>query len=100
MQDFVVGGLKNNPAISTAFICFLTKQTSANVVSGVGGQMKTLTDAVTLLKGSVAAATTATKEATQAAKKANARATTANTNANAAKNGLNSLYEKNSTLKR
>ncbi len=100
MQDFVAGGLKNNPAISTAFVCFLTKQTSANIASGVNGQIKTLTDAVAMLKGSVSAATTAAKEATQAAKEANARATTANTNADAAKNGLNALYSKNSNLKR
>ncbi len=100
MQDFVVGGLKNNSAISTTFIRFLTKQTSANVASGVGGQMKTVTDTVTMQKGSVTAATTAAKEATQAAKEANACATTANTNADTAKNSLNSLYAKNLTLKR
>jgi hypothetical protein len=100
MQDFVAGGLKNNPAISTAFVHFLTKQMSANVASGVGRQIKTLTDAVATLKGSVSAATIAAKEATQAAKEANARATTANTNADATKNGLNALYLKNYTLKR
>ncbi len=100
MQDFVAGGLKNNLAILTAFVRFLTKQTLANVASGVGRQIKTLTDAVATLKGSVSTATTAAKEATKAAKEANAWAMTANTNADAAKNGLNALYSKNSTLKR
>ncbi len=99
MQEFVDGGLKNNPTILTAFVRFLTKQTSANVASGVGEQIKTLSDAMATLKGSVSAATSAAKEATQAAKEANTRATIANTNADAAKNGLNELYSKNSTLK-
>ena len=100
MHDFVKGGLKNNPAISTAFVRFLTRQTAQNVASGIGSQLKTISDSVASMKGTVSAATTAAKEATQAAKEANARATTANTNADAAKNGLNSLYSKNSTLKR
>ena len=68
--------------------------------SGVGGQIKTLTDTIAMLKGSVAAATTANKEASQTAKEAYMRATMANTNANAAKNAVNLIYSKNSTLKR
>jgi hypothetical protein len=100
MQEFVEGGLKNNPAISTAFVRFLTRQTLANIAPGVGGQIKTLSDALATLKGSVSAATTAAKEATQAAKEANARAmTAANTKSDVAKNGLNALYSKNLTLK-
>jgi len=100
MHDFVKSGLKNNPAISTAFVRFLTRQTAQNVASGIGSQLKTISDSVASMKETVSAATTAAKEATQAAKEANTRATTANTNADAAKNGLNSLYSKNSTLKR
>ena len=100
MHNFVKGGLKNNPAISKAFVRFLTQQTAQNVASGIGSQLKTISNSVASMKGTVSAATTAAKEATQAAKEANARATTANTNADAAKNGLNSLYSKNSTLKR
>ena len=100
MQEFVEGGLRNNPAISTAFIRFLTRMTGGNVSAGVGGQIKALTDSIATLKGAATAATAAAKEATQTAKEANTRATTANTNADAAKNSINSLYSKNSTLKR
>ena len=38
MQEFVEGGLRNNPAILTAFIRFLTKMTGGNVSAGVGGR--------------------------------------------------------------
>ena len=93
MQEFVEGGLRNNPAISVAFIRFLTKMTGGNVSAGISGQIKALTDSIATLKG-------AAKEATQTAKEANTRATTADTNADAAKNSINSLYSKNSTLKR
>ncbi len=95
MQEFVEGGMRNNPAISTAFIRFLTKMTGGNVSAGVGGQINSLTDSIVTLKGAATAATVATKEATQTAKEAN----TANTNADTAKNSVNSLYSKNSTLK-
>jgi hypothetical protein len=81
-------------------LCNLTKQTGGNVSSGVGGQIKTLTDSIATLKGSVAAAMATAKEASQAAKEANARATTANTNADATKNAVNLIYTKNSSLKR
>jgi hypothetical protein len=91
MQEFVEGGLKNNLAILTAFVRFLTKQTGGNVTSGVGGQIKALTDMVATLKGLVSTATSAAKEAAQAAKEANTRATMANTNADAAKNAVNSI---------
>ena len=39
MQEFVEGGLRNNPAILTAFIRFLTKMTGGNVSVGIGGQI-------------------------------------------------------------
>jgi hypothetical protein len=100
MQEFVEGGLRNNPAILTAFIRFLTKMTGGNVLAGVGGQIKALTDSIATLKGAVTAATAAAKEATQTAKEANTRASSANMNADAAKNSVNSLYSKNTTLKR
>ena len=85
-----------------AFIRFLTKMTGGNVSAGVSGQIKALTDSIATLKvkGAATAATAAAKEATQTAKEANTRATTANMNADAAKNSINSLYSKNSTLKR
>ncbi len=81
-----------------AYVQFLTKQMGGDVVSGVGGQIKALTDAVATLKGLVSAATSAAKEATQAVKEANTRATTANTNTDVAKNAVNTIYLKNSTL--
>jgi hypothetical protein len=101
MQEFIKGGIKNNPAISTSTACvrFRTKQTGGNVFSGVCSQIKALTDTVAMLNGLVSVVTSAAKEATQAAKEANTRATTANTNAEAAKNAVNSIYLKNSTLK-
>jgi hypothetical protein len=53
MQEFVEGGLRNNPAISTAFIRFLTKMMGGNVSVGVGGQIKALTDSIVTLTGAV-----------------------------------------------
>jgi hypothetical protein len=100
MQGFVQGGLTHNPAINSAFVPFLTKQMGGNVTLGMGSQIKALSDTMATLKGSVTAATSATKEAVQTAKEANTRATTANTNADAAKNAVNLIYSKNSTLKR
>jgi hypothetical protein len=67
MQEFVDGGLKNNPAILTAYVRYLTKQTGGNAPSGIGGQLKALADTVVMLKGTVSVATTAAKEATVAA---------------------------------
>jgi hypothetical protein len=99
MQGYVQGGLTHNPAINSAFVCFLTKQMGRNVVSGTGSQIKALSNTVATLKGSVMVVTSATKEAAQTAKEANTCATTANTNADAAKNAVNSIYSKNSTLK-
>jgi hypothetical protein len=100
MQEFVQGGLKNNSAISTGYVRFLTKTTGGNVASGVGGQLKTLTNTIATLKSMVATAAKEAKEAAQAAKEANTHASLANTNADAAKNAVNSIYTKKSTLKR
>ncbi len=64
---------------------------------GAGGQIKTLSDTISTLKGSVAGAA---REVAHGAKEANMRTTLANTNARAAKNAVNSIYTKNSSLKR
>jgi hypothetical protein len=100
MQGLIQGGLRENPAICSAFVHFLTKQTGGNVALGVGSQLKTLAETVTTLKGSVSAATGAAKEATQVAKEATTCASMANTTANTAKNAVNAIYSKKSTLKR
>jgi hypothetical protein len=100
MQEFVQGSLKHNPAICSAFIQFLMKQTAVNVASGIGSQIKTLLDTIATLKGLMLVAASAAKEAAQLAKEANTWASTANANADVAKNAVNSIYTKNSSLKR
>ena len=100
MQEFVEGGLRNNPAVLMAFIRFLTKMTGENVLADVGGQIKALSDSIATLKGAATAVTAVAKDATQTAEEANTRATMANKNIDVAKNSVNSLYSKNPTLKR
>jgi hypothetical protein len=100
MQEFVQGGLKYDSAILTAYVQFLTKTMGGNVASGIGGQLKMLTNTIATLKSLVAMEAKEAKEAAQAAKKANTRASLANTNADAAKNAVNTIYTKKSTLKR
>ncbi len=99
IQEIVQGGLKYNSAISTANVQFLTKTTGGNVASGVGGQLKTLTNMIATLKSLVTMVAKEAKEVAQAAKEANTHASFANMNADAAKNAVNSIYTKNSTLK-
>jgi hypothetical protein len=77
MQEFVQGGLKYNFAISTAYVQFLTKTMGGNVASGIGGQLKTLTNMIDMLKSLVATAAKEAKEAAQVAKEANTRASLA-----------------------
>ncbi len=67
---------------------------------GVGGQIKTLSDTISTLKGLVVVAAKKAKEVAQVAKEANTWATLADTNADAAKNAVNSIYTNNSSLKR
>ncbi len=99
MQGFIHGRLRENLAICSAFVHFLTKQTGGNVALGVGGQLKTLAETVTTLKSLVSTAAGAAKEATQAAKDATSHISMANTTADAAKNAVNAIFSKNSTLK-
>ena len=100
MQEFVQGGLHNNSTIATAFMRFLVKTSAGNAAGGGGGQLKTLTDKVDKLQTAVALATTTSKDALKDSKEALTRASTANTQADNARNAVNSLYAKNSTLKR
>jgi len=101
MQEFVQGGLKSHPAIGSAFIRFLTKQTGNNVASGVGVQLGKLTTAVDRIESLAKTADTAAKDAARGSKEANARTATANLTAERASGeGLKTLYTKNSTLKR
>ena len=99
MQEFVQGGLKSHPAIGSAFIRFLTKQTGNNVALGIGVQLEKLTTAVDRIESLAKMADTAAKDAARVSKKANARAATANLTAKKASEGLKMLYTKNSTLK-
>jgi len=100
MQEFVQGGLKSHPAIGSAFIRFLTKQTGNNVASGVGVQLGKLTTAVDRIETLAKTAETAAKDASRVSKEANARAATANLTAEKASEGLRTLYTKNTILKR
>ena len=100
MQEFVQGGLKSHPAIGSAFIRFLTKQTGNNVASGVGIQLGKLSTAVDRIESLAKTADTAAKDASRVAKEATTRAATANGTAEKASDGLKSLYAKNSTLRR
>ena len=79
---------------------FLVKTSAGNAAGGGGGQLKTLTDKVDKLQTAVALATTTSKDALKDSKEALTRASTANTQADNARNAVNSLYAKNSTLKR
>jgi hypothetical protein len=81
MDKFVCDGMKYNPAISAAFVCFLTKQMGNNVGAGIGGM-------ITKLKSRLHAAEAAAKEALQMVKEASKRATGASTAADTCKTAL------------
>ena len=100
MQEFIQGGLKSHPAIGSAFIRFLTKQTGNNVASGVGVQLGKLTESIGRVDTLAKTADAAAKEAARVVKEANGRSSAANTTAEKANDGLKLLYTKNSTLKR
>ncbi len=100
MQEFVQGGLKSHPAIGSAFIRFLTKQTGNNVALGVGVQLRKLTEFVSTIKNLAKMADLAAKDAAKVAKEANTCSSVANTSAKKAKDNLKTLYTKNLTLKR
>ena len=93
MDSFVKNGLTESPALSAAFVRFLTAQTATNVGAGVGSHLSKLEDKLKSLENSV-------KEATKESKEASKRAATAGTNADTVKTSLKQLYEKNSTLKK
>jgi hypothetical protein len=81
MDEFVRDGMKCNPAISAAFVRFLTKQTGSNVGAGIGVM-------ISKLESRLHAAEAAAKEALQTAKEASKRATGASTAADTCKTAL------------
>ena len=81
MDEFVRDGMKYNPAISAAFVRFLTKQTGSNVGAGIGGM-------ITKLEARLHVAEAAAKEAVKEAKEATRRATGASTAADNCKTAL------------
>ena len=100
MDDFVKQGLKYNLAISAAFICFLTKQTGQNVSSGVGSQIKVLSEALEKFVKMAKEAVDAAKEATSVLKEAITRSGSASTAADKAVSDVKAILAKNSNLKR
>jgi hypothetical protein len=73
MEDLIKNGLKYNSTISTASIHFLTKQRGQDVASGVGGQIKAVTDALAQIKAAIKEAGNAAKEASRISKEASSR---------------------------
>ena len=100
MQEFVQGGLKSHPAIGSAFIRFLTKQTGNNMASDVSVQLGKLMAAVDRIEALAKTADAAAKDAARGAKEATTHASVANSTAEKASKGLKMLYTKNSTLRR
>jgi ABC-type glycerol-3-phosphate transport system substrate-binding protein len=100
MEDFIKGGLVYNPTISAAFIRFLTKQTGQNVSSGVGGQLKSMSDALAQVKAAAKEASEAAREATKASKEASTRSVSATNAADKVSNELKSILAKNTTIKK
>ena len=93
MDDFTRDGMKYSPAISAAFVQFLTKQTGGNVSAGVGCQMQVVNDKIKTIEALA-------KEAKKESSNAIARATTASSAADDVKKKLNSLQANNLTLKK
>jgi hypothetical protein len=81
MDEFVRDGMKYNPAISSAFVRFLTKQTGSNVGAGIVVM-------ISKLESRLHAGEAAAKEALQTAKEASKRATGASTAADTCKTAL------------
>ncbi len=80
-DKFIKDGMRYNPAISAAFVRFLTKQMGSNVGAGVGSQLSKLEDWVKL-------AGDTGKEAIKEAKEATKCPSLAGTSTDAAKLGL------------
>jgi len=92
--------LKYNSAISAAFIRFLTKQTGQNVSTGIGSQIKVLTEALEKAIKMSKEAADAAKEATRVSKEeASTRSNTASSAADKAVSDVKAILAKNSTLK-
>ncbi len=91
MDKFVKDGMKYNPAISAAFVWFLTKQTGSNVGAGLGFKLSKL-------KEPLKSADSTAKEAIKEAKEATKHTGLAGTNVESVKLGLAQLFVKNSTL--
>jgi hypothetical protein len=100
MDGFVKQGLKYNSAISAAFIHFLTKQTGQNVSTGIGSQIKVLTEALEKAVKMAKEATDSAKEATRVSKEASTRSNTASSAADKAASDVKAILAKNSTLKK
>jgi hypothetical protein len=100
MDGFVKRGLKYNSAISAAFIRFLTKQTGQNVSTGIGSQIKVLTEALEKAVKMAKEAADAAKEATRVSKEASTWSNTASSAADKAVSDIKAILAKNSTLKK
>ena len=100
MDGFVKRGLKYNLAIPVAFIRFLTKQTGQNVSTGIGSQIKVLTEALEKAVKMAKEAADAAKEATRVSKEeASTRSNMASSAADKAVSDVKAILAKNSTLK-
>ena len=100
MDGFVKQGLKYNSATSAAFIRFLTKQTSQNVSTGIGSQIKVLAEALEKAVKMAKEAADAAKEATRVSKEASTWSNMASLAADKAVPNAKAILAKNSTLKR
>ncbi len=98
-DDFIKRGLKYNLAISAAFIRFLTKQTDQNVASGVGSQIKVLTEVLEKYVKMAKEAADAANEATRVSKEAITWSGLASTAADKAASDVKAILAKNSNLK-
>ncbi len=92
-------GLKYNLAFSAAFICFLTKQTGQNMATGVGSQIKALTDALEKYVKITKEAPDAAKEATRGSKEACTWSNMGSLAADKAVSDVKAILVKNSNLK-
>ena len=92
MDDFVKWGLKYSSAISAAFIRFLTKQTGQNVSSGVGSQIKVLSETLEKFVKMAKEAVDTAKEATRVSKEAITRSGLASMAADKAVSDVKAIF--------
>jgi hypothetical protein len=93
MEKFTANGMKYNPSLSAAFMCFLTKVMGGNAAAGVVGSVASLDSKLKNLKNSF-------KELKKEAAAASAHATTANNTTEDVKGKLTKLYQANLSLKK